>query len=288
MSSVVLLAEADPFDLKLLEEVCENAGYEVITASNGEEILDIIARDRPDLVVMDIAVPVMDGLKVLRILKEDHDLSRIPVVMAAPVDDDELRAKGIELGAQDYITKPYRVFEVQQRIRNLIRVRSAENEAARARALVRNADVIDPETKAGTELQLHISLDYELTRAARYKHNLSCVLVKLKNAGAIQMATDPVTRAEIFGKVGDVLRSCIRGIDHMFRSGSTEFALLLPETDKEGTAVVAGRIQERLDAHEISHSEEHPKPIVSVGVASYPEDGTAADQSLLQKARDQL
>ncbi len=106
MSALILLADADPFDLRLLSELCSSLGYEIVTAADGGAVLDAVARVQPDLVLMDVSLPVMDGMQVLRILKADHDLSQVPIVLVTSDGDEDARRRGVELGADDYVTKP--------------------------------------------------------------------------------------------------------------------------------------------------------------------------------------
>src|SRR5690349_21293617 len=121
MTGLVLAAEADPFNLRLLSDLCSTLGYEVVTAGDGGAVLDSVAREKPHLVLMDAALPVMDGLQVLRILKADANLAHVPVLLATAENDEASRRLGLQLGAEDYITKPYRSFEVQQRLRNVLK-----------------------------------------------------------------------------------------------------------------------------------------------------------------------
>src|ERR1041385_807545 len=172
MNALIVVADADPFDLRLLSELWSVLGYDVVTAGDGGAVLDAVARERPDLVLMDAALPVMDGLHVLRILKADHDLAQVPVVLVTA--DEEVRQRGVEMGAEDYVAKPYRSFEIQQRLRNVLRGRAGNGASAGANAPER-LDIVDALTGAGTTSQLHISLEYEFTRAVRYRHPLSCI-----------------------------------------------------------------------------------------------------------------
>src|SRR5689334_11791379 len=123
MPALVLIAESDPFNLRLLQEVCEAAGHTVLTAMEGTAALDVVARKRPDLVLVDVALAATSygtsdshdptgGLEVLRVLKADITLSSIPVLLTTPLSDCEAGRRGIELGADDYLSRPYRIFEI--------------------------------------------------------------------------------------------------------------------------------------------------------------------------------
>jgi diguanylate cyclase (GGDEF)-like protein len=288
VSALVLVADDDPFNLRLLQELCEGAGYRVVTAGNGSDVLDVVARERPDLILLDVAMPVLDGFEVLRIIKSDADLSSIPVVLVTASGDEESRSRGIELGADDYVTKPYRVFEIQQRVRNALRVRAAENEAARARERVRSTELVDPLTRAGTSQQLIVSLDYELTRAARYSHPLTCMVVRLANYVDIVEKGGQEAGEGVLMQLADGLRTCVRGIDHIFRSDLEEFVVLLPETDAEGAGVVRGRIDERATDRSLWGAAIEPTPDILVGVASFPDVKAESGTALLREALDTI
>jgi diguanylate cyclase (GGDEF)-like protein len=281
MSALILLADADPFNLRLLSELCSTLGYDVVTAADGGAVLDAVAREQPDLVLMDVALPVMDGFQVLRILKADHDLAHVPVVLVTAADDDEARRRGVELGAEDYVTKPYRSFEIQQRLRNVLR--AAENTGHSERM-----DIMDPLTGAGTRAQLHISLDYEFTRAVRYKHPLSCVVVRCVNYAQIAQSLGGVSAQRVVSQLAAELRGCIRGVDHLFRSGPDEFTILLPETDARGCGIVVGRVNSNTSREELFEADIRPRPSIAVASACYPSRAVADGEALWRGAADDL
>lgn len=284
MNALVLVADDDPFNLRLLQELCEAAGYRVVTAADGSTVLDVVARERPDLILLDLAMPGLDGFEVMRILKSDADLADIPVVLVTAAGDEESRSRGIELGAEDYVTKPYRVFEIQQRVRNALRVRAAETEVARQRERIRTAELVDPLTRAGTSQQLMISLDYEYTRAARYGHALACVAVRIDNYVDIVEVGGQETGEGVLMQLASGLRSCIRGIDHLFRGDLEEFVLLLPETAREGAEVVVGRIRERDADGTLWGASIEPSPKLRTGVAVHPSPDITGANALLRAA----
>ena len=288
MTALVLVADDDPFNLRLLQELCEGVGYRVVTAADGSAVLDVVARERPDLILLDVGMPVLDGFEVLRILKSDADLSSIPVSLVTAAGDEESRSRGIELGAEDYVAKPYRVFEIQQRVRNALRTRAAETEVARARERIRSSELVDPLTRAGTSQQLIVSLDYELTRAARYKHPLTCIVVRIANyVDVVERGGQDAAEGALVQLTGG-LRACIRAIDHLFRSDLEEFVLLLPETDAPGAIVVRGRIEERARDRSLWGAAIEPVPVIRIGVASFPDAKAETGNALLRAALDDL
>lgn len=104
---LILIVDDEPFNVDYLEQELEDLDYRTISAANGQEALDRIAADGPDLVLLDIMMPVMDGFEVLARLKADPDFRHIPVIVVSAMSDMDSVIRGIELGADDYLPKPF-------------------------------------------------------------------------------------------------------------------------------------------------------------------------------------
>ena len=103
----VLIVDDEPLNLDYLEQELEDFNYQILTAVNGQEALDKIQSERPDLVLLDIMMPVMDGFAVLSRLKAGRGLRDIPVIVISAANDLESVVKGIQQGAEDYLPKPF-------------------------------------------------------------------------------------------------------------------------------------------------------------------------------------
>jgi Response regulator containing CheY-like receiver, AAA-type ATPase, and DNA-binding domains len=102
----VLIVDDEPFNVDYLQQELEDLGYQIITAFNGQEALDKIKSQQPDLVLLDLMMPVLDGFAVLSEMKADNVLRDIPVIIVSAANDSKSIVKGIKQGADDYITKP--------------------------------------------------------------------------------------------------------------------------------------------------------------------------------------
>lgn len=122
----IMVVEDHAQTRELLQYNLQNAGYEVRTAGGGAQGLDVMGRWRPDLVLLDIMLPEMDGLEVCRRLKQVASLRAVPVIMLTARGDEVDRVVGLELGAEDYIVKPFSPRELLLRIKNALRRTSAE------------------------------------------------------------------------------------------------------------------------------------------------------------------
>ena len=121
--SKILIVDDDPMSVDLLEQELEDLGYETVSANNGKEALQRIADEAPDLILLDVMMPVMDGFRACRILKESEKTRLIPVVIMTALHEIENRIKGIEAGADDYLIKPVDNRALQARIRTALKLR---------------------------------------------------------------------------------------------------------------------------------------------------------------------
>ena len=117
----ILLIEDEPDIAEVLQYNLEKEGFEVETARRGDSGLEAVRRDTPDLILLDLMLPGLDGLELTRLLKRDGGLSRIPIVMLTARGEEVDRIVGLELGADDYISKPFSPREVVLRVKAVLR-----------------------------------------------------------------------------------------------------------------------------------------------------------------------
>ena len=124
MNERILIVDDDKEVVRLMRAYLEQAGYEVLTAHDGETALHILRREKPDLVLLDLMLPDRDGWDITRLVRGDPGLSKTPIIMLTARVDVTDRIVGLEMGADDYVTKPYDPREVVARVR--ARLRSPE------------------------------------------------------------------------------------------------------------------------------------------------------------------
>src|SRR5713101_9764161 len=121
----ILVVDDEVDNVRLLEALLLRRGYEVIKARNGAEALQQVEREQPDLILLDVMMPIMDGFEVCKILKDNPETRLIPVVIMTALGQVEDRVKGIEAGADDFLTKPVHRDELLARIRTALRHKRA-------------------------------------------------------------------------------------------------------------------------------------------------------------------
>ena len=127
----ILIVEDDKNILKLVRYNLQNAGFECLTAITGEDALEIIHKELPELIILDIMLPKMDGFEFLRAVKQGPRFKNVPIIILTAKAEETDRIVGLELGADDYITKPFSVRELLLRVKAVIKRYSAPKEESK-------------------------------------------------------------------------------------------------------------------------------------------------------------
>jgi len=269
----VLVADDSEAERNAARTTLRAAGYSVVEAFDGQHALEVFARERPDLVLLDVVMPRLTGLETCRILKAKSQSTYLPVIMLSTRNSVNARVEGLRSGADDYLGKPYDGDELIARVEALLR----------ARKVLRHTDESEVPTAEGSA---SASLDVEDAQRRRMEEEFDRAERYCDPLASLRVAADS-------GSVQDALRSVIessiRKIDILFESGDDGFMLLLPNTHFPGALSVAERIWK--DARSTSVA---GKPMsVSVGVSFYPNRDTHSLHDLvdlvdaaLRKARE--
>ena len=118
----ILVVDDTPANVKMLDTLLGVTGYRVVTATNGQEALDQVAAERPDLILLDVVMPVMDGYETCRRLRENYETRFLPIIMITASGEQE-KVKALELGADDFISKPFDQAELLARVKSLVRIK---------------------------------------------------------------------------------------------------------------------------------------------------------------------
>ena len=139
----ILVVDDDQDIVRLVRAYLEKGGFQVLTANDGETAIHILRRDRPALVVLDLMLPDRDGWDITRLVRSDPSLSETPIIMLTARIDDTDKIIGLELGADDYVTKPFNPREVVARVRTVLRRMQGSNAAKQPRVLQQGNLIMD-------------------------------------------------------------------------------------------------------------------------------------------------
>jgi cyclic di-GMP phosphodiesterase len=180
MLAQILVVDDDPMIVDVLTRFLSREGYGVLTAQNGIEALEKVSIYQPDLILLDVTMPEMDGFTACRRLKEDERTALIPITMLTGLDDREHRTRGIEAGADDFLTKPFEHSILRARIRSQLRLKRLTDQLEHTEnvifMLAQAVEAKDAYTEGhlrrlrsyGEQLALACGLGYNDVRAVRY------------------------------------------------------------------------------------------------------------------------
>lgn len=136
MSATILVVDDEPRIRELLVRILQRDGYRPVIAVDGDEALNIVAREAPDLILLDVNLPGVDGFEVCRRLKDNEATALIPVTMLTGLDDREHRQRGIEVGADDFLTKPFDPSLLRARIHSQLRIKRLTDQLERTESVI--------------------------------------------------------------------------------------------------------------------------------------------------------
>ena len=281
--STVLAIDDAPYNLKLLAQIL-SPQYRFLLATKGSDGLEIAVTQRPDLILLDVVMPDMDGHEVCRQLKANPLTQSIPVVFITALKEQTDEAFGLEIGAIDYITKPFCPAIVKARVRNHL-------ELKHYRDLLESQAATDGLTGIPNRRHFDQALEREWRSAVRRKSCLSLVLIDIDYFKVYNDHYGHLRGDECLRTVGQALvGGARRPSEIVARYGGEEFACVLPDTDVGGAAHVAGELLERVRALQLPHagSKVADHITLSLGVASMAPALGELPAQLIERADVQL
>lgn len=255
----VLLVD-DSVDVhRLLQVRLRHEQLKLVSATRSRDAIDIAKSSRPSTILLDLDMPDMDGFEVLRALKDDPQTQSIPVIILSALQGSEDKVTAFDLGATDYVTKPFDLAELRARLRASLRLDHL------LRLLADRADV-DGLTGLGNRAHFDKRFAEKVAECKRYGHPLSLAMMDVDYFKRINDTWGHPAGDEVLqGVAALLLREC-RTPDVLCRYGGEEFALIMPNTSPTDAGVVAERIRAAMEAMKWSRHPDQPITI-SIGLA---------------------
>jgi diguanylate cyclase (GGDEF)-like protein len=257
--ATILIVDDERANLNILADILK-AKYKVILAKSGSQALALAIRQPPDLVLLDIIMPDMNGYQILYEIKNNELLKDIPVIFISALSNDEDEEKGLVLGAVDYISKPFSYAIVLARVNNHIKI-------VRQRKLIESIALLDGLTEIPNRRNYNNRINMEWNRAVREKTPISLLILDIDYFKQFNDNYGHSKGDEALKFVATALSNAIsRPADFAARIGGEEFAVLLPNTQAGGAYKKAELIRNAIEELKIDHHYSGVSSVLTVSI----------------------
>lgn len=278
----ILIVDDSRVNLKTISSFL-GTEYEVLLAEDGQTAIQIAMEKAPDLILLDVIMPGMDGLTVCRLLKRQESTMEIPIIFITVVSGVKDIVKALEAGGQDYITKPFCALELRARIRTHLELKKSK-EVLKAYAkqleaknqelnqMLKRLEVVavtDYLTNLPNRRYMTKRINEEVDRSKRSQRKMTLIMADIDSFKKINDTYGHDCGDLVLKKVSEIMQSNTRKQDVISRWGGEEFLLMLPETDVDGGRNVAEKIQAAIAADAIHYGEKEILVTITLGVAEF-------------------
>ncbi len=284
----IAIVDDDRAIRNLVKLFLKRAGYEVMEFTNGGDARQELPTAHWDLAILDRRLPDMDGVVLANELKTDPDLRNRFVIMLTGEADQQDKIEGLDLGADDYITKPFHAPELMARIRAGLRIVALQNELIAANRRLERLSITDGLTELFNHRFFQDELARHFSESARYERPLSLALIDLDFFKKINDTYGHAVGDQVLKTVARIFAESIRDSDLAARYGGEEFAVIMPETEMKDALTFAEKIRALVEQTPVVTDQGEVRATVSIGVSSAPHPDIATPKGLIEDADDSL
>jgi diguanylate cyclase (GGDEF)-like protein len=293
--ALILIVDDHEDNIELLRARLAARGYAIETAMDGEQALASVAKSPPDLILLDVMMPRIDGFEVVRRIKSDKTLPFIPIILQTALDSTEHKVEGLDAGADDYITKPINFAELEARVKSMLRIKALqtaleERERELSELNVRLLKMAQTDALTGLDNRRYVEerLDEMFGHSRRLKEPLAVVMCDLDRFKSVNDTFGHQAGDAVLKQLARILKQEAREIDRVGRYGGEEFMLLLPGTVLDAAVTFAERVRKAVETHTFTFDGGTLQRTMSCGVAAWPHPRIEDCDALVKAADDAL
>lgn len=287
-SNKILVIDDNEVIRRLATMLLTKKNYHVDSAKSGADGIGMAKTLLPKVILLDVMMPEMDGYEVCRRLKEDEKTREIPVIMVTSKTDAIDKIKGLEIGAADYVTKPFDQGELLARIATQMKMKNLWDELQEKNAILEELIKKDGLTDLYNHRYFQERTAEEFSRARRYKFPMSCILMDIDHFKNINDTYGHQAGDEILRSLAKIVVEHVRDVDIAARYGGEEFALILPHTNHDNGAILAERLCQTVASSEFHYNDQKIRATISLGVSGIPDNNPASHTELIRYADEAL
>lgn len=285
----ILVVDDNRDNVEIIATRLRFRGYEVDEATDGAVALERVRQQPPDLILLDVMLPDIDGYEISRRIKGDSSLPFIPIILVTARDTTQDKVAGLDAGADDYLTKPINFPELEARVRSMLRIKKLQDEIELKNRELERLSISDGLTGLFNHRHIHALLDEEFERADRTGERLTVAMFDLDRFKGVNDTYGHQAGDRVLEQLAEILRESAREIDRLGRYGGEEFMVLLPETGIDDAVVFVERVRREVARRPFDISDDQAlRMTISAGVATYPHQRIKNAEMLVRLADEAL
>ncbi len=279
----ILVVDDDPLTLHMVVYRLRQWGHEVISCTDGNSAWKILADGLvPNVAILDWMMPGMNGPDLCQKIRSKKDCPYVYIVLLTGRNNPEDLIAGLDAGADDYLTKPFHLGELEARLRAGKRIVDLQNELISARETLRIQAMQDPLTQILNHGAILDALLSEINRAHRERQPLSLILADLDSFKNVNDLYGHVAGDQVLVEVARRMRNCLRSYDAIGRYGGEEFLIVLPNSDDSQALQLAERIRKAISSELFRFQNVDLTVTISQGVTTWTEPESIPIERLIQ------
>lgn len=263
----ILVVEDDQAIAQMIRLILTKQGHVLRHVASGEQAMGVLGQWLPDLIISDIMMPGMDGFAMAELLQKNAVTRNVPIIFVTAMSQLENLNHGLNLGAVDYITKPFRALELEARVRSALRLKFMQDDLRRANEELTELSLVDSLTELRNPRYVNEYLSQALPHAARYGEPVSALMIDIDYFKKVNDTFGHLVGNDVLKELAIILRAQARQADAVCRYGGEEFLIVCPNTQLKAVHALAERIRAAVSDSQFPGVPHHLT--VSVGIATY-------------------